>query len=310
MSGISFLCRKLYRATIWKWLPREIRNQRNVSGYDSETAQKVLMVDNYIRTHLSEYEDNSTIRYIRKYGISDLFNDYFVNKYIASRLPKVFRDEKNKLFYVIHNSHRMYFPTSFETEEDVGIYYQNILMEQDPESPHFYGRNDFIGENTVLIDAGTAEGFFSLDYVEKAKKIIMIECDPKWVNVLRETFSAYKEKIVVIDKFLSDHDDDRSITIDTVLRQYAMDDEDIFIKMDLEGCEYETIKGAQSCRNRRGKVNMAITVYHNVEDEAKVRSLLAGYNIQPSNGYMFFAPYLHKYEAPYLTHGLLYVSKN
>ena len=56
-------------------------------------------------------------------------------------------------------------------------------------------------------------------------------------------------------------------------------------------------------------MNMAITVYHNTDDEEKVRSLLTGYEISVSSGYMFFSPLSHKFEAPYLTHGVLYIAK-
>lgn len=54
-------------------------------------------------------------------------------------------------------------------------YYRGISIEQDICSPHRYFTDDFsVPNNAVVIDAGVAEGNFSLSIIEHVKKYIYL----------------------------------------------------------------------------------------------------------------------------------------
>ncbi len=53
----------------------------------------------------------------------------------------------------------------------------------------------------VLVDVGTAEGIFSIDKMDKIKKLYVIETDAEWIEALKCTFSNYIDKVIIIEKF-------------------------------------------------------------------------------------------------------------
>lgn len=78
---------------------------------------------------------------------------------------------RRKGYYIPYQGAKMYFKGSFTSPECIKAYFTGIMLEQDASSPHCYHAEKDIDENTILIDAGGAEGFFSLDYVKRAKKL-------------------------------------------------------------------------------------------------------------------------------------------
>lgn len=53
------------------------------------------------------------------------------------------------------------------------------------------------------MDAGVCEGNFALRFIDRARKIYLIEADASWMEALERTFALYREKIVFCNKFLS-----------------------------------------------------------------------------------------------------------
>ena len=83
-------------------------------------------------------------------------------------------------------------------------------------SPHRYLTESFtIGQNDVLADIGAAEGNFSLAVIEKVKKIYIFEYDQEWIEALRATFAPWSDKVEIINKFVSDKNDEYHIRFDT-----------------------------------------------------------------------------------------------
>ena len=97
-------------------------------------------------------------------------------------------------------------------------------------------------QGSIIIDAGVAEGNFALSVVDKAKRLYLVECDRGWMEALRLTFEPWKEKVVFIEKFMSDTAGDTTTSIDELMGDEA--DGPYFIKLDIEGYEQKAL-----CRN-------------------------------------------------------------
>lgn len=197
-------------------------------------------------------------------------------------------DQKEKKFYYIQNGIDLYFPqkdVSCQGELEHHMY--GLLVEQDSRSPHRYLNERMeVQAGDIVIDAGVAEGNFAASVIQKCKKLYLVECDPDYIDVLKLSFREYLDKIVFVDKYLDNYDDDNHITIDTLLNGETVN----YIKMDIEGSEIAALQGAdQTLRNSPG-LKCNICSYHNLYDYDKIVEILSGYNmeIEHSPGYMFF----------------------
>lgn len=165
------------------------------------------------------------------------------------------------------------------------ISYTQLSMEQNPLSPHRYFTDSFqVEKGEVFVDVGAAEGMISLEIIEKAKKVYLIECEEHWLEHLRLTFAPYQDKVVFITKYASDKDDNRNVRLDSLLKNETAP---IFIKMDVEGMEDMVLQGAQKILKRRN-TKAAVCTYHKKDDAEHFKAYFEsmGYNIEFSEGYM------------------------
>ena len=81
--------------------------------------------------------------------------------------------------------------------------------------------------------------------------------DEKWIEALKETFREYSEKVVIIQKFLSSYNDGVYATLDTLI--YEPVD---YIKMDIEGNEWDALEGAKRIIKESEKLKCSICSYH------------------------------------------------
>ena len=182
-------------------------------------------------------------------------------------------------------------------------------MEQDPASPHRYTTDSFApDEGSVIFDIGAAEGFFPLEYIERAKHIYIFECASSWNEALNLTYKGYEDKITIINKFVSDKCDDMHITLDSLCSEDSLFNEKIFIKADAEGDELKIINGAKELLNRADNVKLAICTYHHQGDEQAIREQFAGWRAESSNGYMLYY-YDFDFRSPFLRKGVLRLTK-
>lgn len=257
----------------------------------------------YYKLKNNNDEIKKIIDYVIKNGI-DVFNYNFKEKYKNLDVD-VFFDDENNMFYVLHNGKKMYFHEKFTNKESIISYYRFILEEQDEISPHRYLIKSInVEEGDIVVDAGVAEGNFALDIIDKASKVYLIESDPGWIKALNETFKNYKNKVVIVNKFLSDCDDENSVTLNQLFENIDVN----FIKMDIEGFEVKALKGASKILSKGKPINIDVCTYHNYTDFDVIESILTHYNftVEPSNGYMFFqheGNYLDK--EPHLVKGLI-----
>lgn len=229
-------------------------------------------------------EIKEVIDFIKKYNVG-VYNYDYIFKY-ANIAIDITYDNDIDMYYVMHFGKRMYYPKKYRNSEDVAKHYRFIALEQDVRSPHRYlDQTIFVEEGDVVIDAGVAEGNFSLEVVDKVSKLYLIECEDEWMEALKQSFKPYKHKVVFVKKFLSNKDDDYNITIDNMVSEKVN-----FIKMDIEGAELDALEGAKRTLMASDKLSCAICSYHRHGDEDKIKEILSSYKLETStsNGYMFF----------------------
>lgn len=260
----------------------------------------------YLKSKLSDnsisIEEKTILNYLQSHFLS-VFPYSFADKYNYKDVD-VIRDRKHDMYYVIWNGKKLYFKNDM-APIDIKRAVCALMQEQDNASPHRYLTNDFyVQDDSVIIDVGAAEGNFSLDHIEKARKIYVIEADPKWKRALELTFAPWKEKVEIIYKFASDVSDENSITINDIYKKEGKVD---FIKIDVEGAEEKVINGASDrIKNNQSKLHLVVCTYHRQDDAERLQTLLnkLGFNTKFSDGYMFFIYDKHQ-EAPYMRKGLL-----
>lgn len=257
-------------------------------------SDKKILIENekyfYKQSILKRYEgvEDSEIKavlsYIKKNDLQ-VFNYDFINKYKDLKM-EIRYDTNCGMYYVYHYGKKLYFAKSFNTELKVERYYKSLLLEQDEESPHRYLTSQFnVNEGDVVLDIGVAEGNFSLEVVEKASKIYMFEMDEEWIEALRETFKDYKEKVVIVPQFITSTNEGKYATLDSLIEEPVN-----FIKMDIEGNEWDALLGAEKVFRNSKNIKCAICSYHADFDEILIIDILRKYglNYTVTPGYMWF----------------------
>lgn len=216
-----------------------------------------------------------------------MFNYDFVEKYKKLSIDVKF-DSRCKMYYVSHYDKRLYFAKSLDSEEKVREYYRCLLIEQDLESPHKYLDSDFnINPGDVVVDVGAAEGNFSLEIIDKVSKLYLIESETEWIEALRETFKKYQEKVVIIQKFITSVNAGKYGSLDHIISEPIN-----FIKMDIEGNEWDALSGAKNLFEKSKKLKCAICSYHSNYDEVLIKDILEKYKMKCSTtpGYVWWIP--------------------
>lgn len=203
-------------------------------------------------------------------------------------MPEVYFDNSHQCFYVNYLGKKLYYQKKFNRSQAIWAT-RSSLKEQDPESPHLYLTSDFqVEPGSIVVDAGVAEGNFALSAVEQAKKLYLIECDPEWIEALKLTFEPWKEKVVFVEKFLSDVNDASNITLDALISPDSS--EKYFIKMDIEGSEKKALAGAQKLLTSGSHVKIDVCTYHFKDDQKNIGEILNNYKFRwkSSDGYVLF----------------------
>jgi hypothetical protein len=253
------------------------------------------------------YFENQSRKDVEKQEIADflkqnpltVFPYNFTKKYNFSSIEVNF-DNNCSMSYVIHENKRLYFPKDWRKEK-IQHYYNGLLIEQDEESPHRYLTTDFtVEEYDVVVDIGTAEGIFGLSVVEKVKTLYLFECENFWIEALRETFRPWKEKIHIVNKYVSDRNNDTCITMDEFFNIAKGIN---LIKADIEGAEVNLLDGAKRILAECQKLKLILCTYHRQDDSKNIEKILkkSRFEIEYTKGYMLFlldkdlcTPYLRK----------------
>ena len=93
--------------------------------------------------------------------------------------------------------------------------YRSLEEEQDLHSPHYYFFDGLtLSENSVVADIGVAEGNFGLKIVDRVKELYLFECDAGWIEALEATFEPWKDKVHIVNRFVSDTTSSDTVRLD------------------------------------------------------------------------------------------------
>ncbi len=293
--------RPIYRAIIPKKTRKKI--ELFLFGVSKPKLRKKIIkyLKNIPEKQISE-EQKEVLEFLLKNPLQ-VFPYDFTKKY--HNRCNVYHDNYTGLHFVLFEGKKLYFKRSW-TVERIQTIFNNLLIEQDDKSPHRYLDDDFsVNKNDTIIDIGVADGNFTLSLIERIKKAYLFESDPEWIEALNATFEPWKEKVQIINKWVSNIDDDTYVTIDNYFKNIKID----FIKIDVDGFERKLLQGCENILNTYSKLKLAICTYHNQDDAKEFNDYLVKkrFNTSFSHGYMIF--YWGKIKPPYIRRGLIRASK-
>ena len=228
-------------------------------------------------------ELQEVINYVKGNGVR-MYCYPFFDEYAKKDYP-VFFDEDCKLYYGIYAGHKIYLAKTYNTPQKAKQYLRYIYMEQDKRSPHCYFADDNfqIEKGEMGIDIGAAEGVFALDIIDKVDQIYLIEADSDWCEALALTFQEYREKVTIIQGYVSDSEEKGQVVLDKRFKDLKID----FVKMDIEGAEEEALRGAWDLI-KENMPKLAICTYHRMLDYQDISRQLSekGYLVKSSKGYV------------------------
>ena len=262
--------------------------------------RKIIRYLEKLPKHEITAEKTEVLDYLKTHCL-DVFPYPFVEHYDREDVQPFF-DNERKMYYVLHEGKRLYFRKDFDAST-VKSHYNYLRIEQDANSPHHYETETFrVEQGDTVIDAGAAEGNFALSAVEKANKLYIFEVEPAWLEALEATFAPWKEKVVIVDKYVSDKTNDTCVSLDDYFGDTRID----FIKADIEGAEIQMVEGAKNIL-AQGNPKLALCTYHRKNDAEDLRLALtkANYSIEFSKGYMIFLWGDEPLSPPYLRRGLI-----
>lgn len=255
-----------------------------------------LRIFTYFNEHPTEKENYKAELSFLSQAQEDINLIFPYKKQKELQTTEAYLDTKLKLPYVIHKEKRLYFPENWSVEAANGSY-RNFIENENmlggnylEKSPHQYESETFyVKEGDILIDAGCAEALFSLDAIDKIKKLYLIESDPAWLEPLKATFAPYKDKVILIDKLLADRDDKQTVTLSSIFQENP--NSSFFIKMDIEGYETTVIRDSLSAlKQYEGNLKLACCTYHKQADAQELSEMFKSINfdLEYSDGYMLF----------------------
>jgi hypothetical protein len=241
---------------------------------------------------LPKTEKNTALAFIGKHGITSYPYPYSLE--YKNVQPIVLTDAANGLPYIIHNGRNLYFPRTRFNYADIVTLYKSLITEQDSRSAHRYVASYDELKGKTLLDIGSAEGIFSLDTIELVEHVYLFEYEEFWQESLEATFAPWRNKVTIVRNYVGDKSEGIFITLDDFLKDKPQNN--IFLKMDIEGAEQSALKGAAQTLKNGKNMNVAICTYHRPDDPEKISALLAslGYEYTFTPGFLYWGKRLSK----------------
>lgn len=222
-----------------------------------------------------------------RWHLMEVFNDPFIHSYEFRRY-KMLRDKEKGLWFVYtSDGKRLYFKRGM-TRKEAHQAHRFLEKEQDGRSPHCYFFNGLnLSENSVVADIGAAEGNFGLKIVDRIKELYLFECDPEWIEALEATFEPWKNKVHIVNRYVSDNTSSDTVRLDEFFKDKDIPD---VLKMDVEGAEASVLEGSSDFLKAGRISELLVCTYHKKEDAEELPAILSqfGYTSVFSQGYMFF----------------------
>jgi hypothetical protein len=291
-------------------LPRVFRSRIDIWRQDEFLKNiRIKILDHYKYPPTPTLKNDQLVEvlsYLKKNPLH-MFPYEFINKYDSQQV-QVHKDEKSDYKYVVYKEKRLYYPLGWSSD-DIRYSHSFSCLEQDNDSPHSYESSSFnYNDEDIAVDAGAAEGNFSLSIVEKVKRLYIFECTEGWITPLKKTFQPWHEKVEIIPMKISNKSTAESTTLDDFFEE--KNELPTILKIDVDGGEKDLLRGASKILDESKHLKISLCTYHQKNDFREFKTLLEklGYNIFPSKGYMIF--YLDEpLEEPYLRKALLFASK-
>ena len=293
--NLKKIYQKIFNPYYFNW-----KDEGNVDALLKKMNSYASKNSNYLNTYKNEFDylnNNSSKKNMHSY----VFPYPFVEKYNENDI-EVFEDKSNGLFYVLHDGKKLYFKRDYNSVELVKNVYNCSLIEQDKESPHCYEDYQFkVEENDVLLDVGAAEANFALANIEKVKKVYLFETEPQWIEALECTFKPWKDKVEIINKYVSNNNNENNITIESFFKNTDVN----FIKLDIEGEEINVISSSIDFIKKQKKVKIAACTYHNNNDSKILSDLFTTHKIPYSHSQNNMLFIYDKLTPPYFRKGMI-----
>ena len=276
-------------------------DRTKVDFYSKRKGMNLLK--EFVQDRYRDCEDKEIkeiLEYLSEHELT-VYNQYVPEE---STIYQYYQDDEGDPYVYIGNK-RMYYP-----KEIVDItktpFRKNIFMEQTEYSPHRYiQENHEVHGGDVIVDAGVCEGNFSIQYVDIASKLHLIEMDKRWCRALEKTFAPWRNKVTIHNVALSKEDGRVERRLDTLIKENID-----FLKMDIEGAEIDALLGAKELLERSNAI-CSICAYHRTYDEKYIRFILEayGYTTKTSDGYMAFVWDKNWYDKLDFRRGIVYAQK-
>lgn len=276
----------------YKLLPKFVR-----TSLEENKLKRTIF--NYYDKLPQNIEEKEAIEYLKKNRLR-VFPYAFQYDYERGDI-KVFDDNKLGLKYILFEGKRLYFRRG-ATAKGIQRDYNYLRIEQDIRSPHRYLTDYFtLLNNDILVDVGAAEGNLPLSVIERVKKAYLFETDEAWIEALQATFAPWKEKVEIVNKFVSNRDEGKFVSLD---KFFAHKEAFTFLKVDAEGAESDILNGAETVLDSVPALKIALCCYHKPNDDKIFHEFLSkrGFSISFANGYMIFR---ENFVPPYLRRGVL-----
>jgi len=289
---MNILNTQIYRIIVPKFLRKKI--------VDKVLRASVLEYYAKLSEPLSD-EVEKVLDYLRNRPVV-MFPDYFQDEYVEDSV-EVHDDKELGLRYVLLDGKRLYFKKRW-SKKRIRKAFNELIKEQDSRCPHCYEDESFkVESGDVLVDIGAAEGNFALNVVEKASRIILFESNKEWLGPLNATFGPWKDKVVIVNKFVGDVTDAKCTRLDDY---FGADEKLSFLKIDVEGAESDLLNGCKRILQQKNPLKVAICTYHKPEDEQKFTRRLTEYGFETSHSDGFVLLFTdRKIKAPFLRRGLI-----
>lgn len=267
------------RSTILDWADR---NPHEASGYEEE------------------------IGFVDRYGPYVLPYEFvFDPKY---RAIAIHRDRRAGHFFAMYNSRRIYFPKQW-SEKKCFHYFQSVWVEQNGRSPHRYRLWDMPVNDQTVIDIGAAEGNFSVEAAEVARRVVLAEGDPLWWGALELTFAPFRSKVRLIKAFVEADNDSGGEAVS--MRNLISSERPSLVKMDVEGAARDLLQSVHELLERAEGPDFVVATYHYPSESSEVKQLLeaCGYRTNKSEGWML-VPFDTNQQPPYFREALIHATKS
>jgi FkbM family methyltransferase len=202
-------------------------------------------------------------------------------------------EKKEDYEVTFHNyTGQLHWPSTFSLSR----LYQVIAETLDKNDWHYYQKDKtVVTKGEIILDIGTAEGLFPLTVVDYCQHIYMIEPSKIFLGCLQKTFDNYTDKISLFNVAVGNQEGripfdenslDGKVALDTEQSSYEIEIRKIdtlmenkkitYLKADIEGFEYEMLKGAEETI-KKNKPKIAITTYHTQNNPKEIISLIKSF---------------------------------